>query len=76
MKTYAKSRFSHDAAQMVVDKDLWLCMDSIDSIFLHLWYMIGSVDSTGRNNGITHMKQKQVKTLIFMKLKNKTENGL
>ena len=30
-----------------------LSMDLADSRFLHVWYKIDSVDSTGRTNGIT-----------------------
>ena len=28
---------------------------AVDSRYLHVWYMIGLVDSTGRTNGITHI---------------------
>ena len=30
-----------------------LLMDSVNSRFLHVWYMIGTVDSTGSTKGIT-----------------------
>ena len=37
-------------------------MDSVDSRFLHVWYLIDSVDGTGRTNGIVNpvIKTEQV----------------
>ena len=35
---------------LAVDRDYTAVKDSVGSQFLYVWYMIGSVDSTGRIN--------------------------
>ena len=42
-----------------------MLIDSVDSRFLHVWYMIDSVDSTGRTPCANFMRE--LKCLIFLK---------